>query len=94
VEKSLGQMWRSFLASRQIGGKRLKQLAQGDQFTAFVIIEALNLCGQLSAERHGRLQRLRKLRNDVMHQGREPSFQDVADCILEANTFLASTIEE
>ena len=29
-----------------------------------------------------------------MHEGREPSFQDVADCILEMNTFLASIIEQ
>jgi hypothetical protein len=93
VEKSFTQMWERFLASRQIGGKRLDQLTQGDRFTAFVIIEVLNLCGQLSPERHSRLQRLRKVRNDVIHQGREPSFQEAADCILEVNTFLASTIE-
>ena len=93
VEKSLTKMWEDFLTSKQIGGRRLEQLTQGDQFTAFVIIEGLNLCGQLPAERHGRLQRLRKLRNDVMHKGREPSFQEVGDCILEMNTFLASTID-
>ena len=65
VEMSITEMWKRFLAGGQIGGKRLQQLTESDHFTAFVIIEVLNLCGQLSAERHSRLQRLRRVRNDV-----------------------------
>lgn len=94
IEKSLDDIWVAFLREKQIEKKRLGRLIQPEPFSGYVITEVLNLCGKLSAESHTALQSLRRVRNNAMHKGHEPSQADTGKCIAEANGFLASTLKD
>ncbi len=70
IEQYLNYKWNLLIDSKGITGKRRKKLLKGRDYSISVIIEILNLNDHLSNDELILLNKLRKARNDFMHEMR------------------------
>jgi hypothetical protein len=104
TERLLAIEWRRYLAEYEIGNAkrggvegplinrdRRERLLDTRTFTAAVIAETLSLLGRLDNESYERAVRVRKARNNWVHDLRPASRQEAAEALLLAQTMLDTT---
>ncbi len=67
IEQYLNSLWRSALSDKKISNRRIKKL-EGRDYTASIKLELLNLLGYINSEEYITFNKLRKKRNDFMHE--------------------------
>lgn len=93
VEREIERRWLSQLQGRNLEPRRIQKLLKEDEFTVNQLIEILELFGRVDGGIHVLLQRLRKVRNDVVHRGLLPTDQQSGECLKVANTFISVRLE-
>ena len=93
VEREIERRWLAFLEAKSIDIRRIQKLLKGDDFTVNQLVEILELVGGLDTTIYPIVQRLRKVRNDVVHRGSVPTDEQSAECVRLASTFISATVE-
>jgi hypothetical protein len=88
VEREIQRLWAKSLDDRRIEQKRKEKLLKNDDFTTNQLIEIAELLQSLDSTLYSESQRLRKIRNDVVHRGASPSQDQCAECIRLSKAFL------
>lgn len=81
LEKYIDGVWEETLVSQKISDKRREKLARSSLWTADDKLEALNLMGLFVNERYNEVIRLKKMRNDIVHEGRNVTKQEAEECL-------------
>lgn len=81
VEKYVNDIWSKTLTDRGISGKRYSKLIKSILWTIDDELEALNLMGQLSNKRYFQINRLKSIRNAVIHKERKVQPQEAEECV-------------
>jgi hypothetical protein len=93
VEREIERRWLAFLEAKSIDIRRIQKLLKGDDFTVNQLVEILELVGGLDTTIYPIVQRLRKVRNDVVHRGSVPTDEQSRECVRLANTFITIRVE-
>lgn len=81
LEKYIDAVWEETLVSRKISDKRIKKLARSSLWTADDKLETLNLMDLFVNERYNEVIRLKKIRNNIVHEGRNVTKQEAEECL-------------
>ncbi len=80
LEKYIDDLWSETLVSQKISKNRIEKL-QSMLWTADDKLEALNLLGLMANERYFEIIRLKKIRNAIVHDGRDVTKQESEECL-------------
>lgn len=80
IERWYSGRWRQWLDSQGVTKKRIERLTEGPDWSFSLSLEALNLAKQMDDEPYRRINRLRKKRNKVIHEGEPVSSKEAGEC--------------
>lgn len=88
IERLINEYWKKYLKERGFSNNRVKNLSESPNWTASIKIETKNLLGLITNEEYGELSRLRKIRNDFMHEEGEITEDDTKRCFHWCNELI------
>jgi len=88
IEKQLYRLWARYLARQALPKRRREKLTDSSRWTVDSVIESLNLVGEVSNEQYESLSRMRKTRNDIIHEGERVNRDQAVECIRVAHSML------
>ncbi len=88
IEKQLYRLWARYLARQALPKRRREKLTDSSRWTVDSVIESLNLVGEVSNEQYESLSRMRKTRNDMIHEGERVNRDQAVECIRVAHSML------
>ena len=80
------------MKEKGILGKRKQKLVESMRWTADTILETLNLVGKLSDNAYKEVIRLKKLRNNILHNGVRAAKIEAEECVTLASRLLTGEI--
>jgi hypothetical protein len=92
IELSIVRKWHRFIDRHTGNSERQSKLKGRRDIVADVIIEVIALGGDLEDATYLKLQTTRKIRNDVIHNGKIPNRQDSMDCTILAASLLSDEL--
>ena len=84
VERHISKLWGGYLREKGITGQRKEKLTESMTWSVDHYLESLNLVGQLEDAKLSVLMRLKKKRNDFIHEGGCISCDDASECLAVA----------
>ena len=81
IESWLDKTWSDALNERKVSKSRRKRLSEGARFTTEVKSEVLELLGVIDKEQLSKVTRLRRRRNEVVHNGSDPSDSEAEEAL-------------
>jgi len=81
IERHMSWLWKKFLREEHITRSRREKLMNPAYWTIDFILETLNLAGRLPPDDYEALMRLKKKRNDIMHEGERVSQHEAERCL-------------
>ena len=95
IEHDLMVEWDKMLGNKGITGKRKKKLRSHLLYkTADRVIETLNLLSKIPDDDYLKLIKLKKIRNNIIHNGETPSKEDAEKCFDYAFNIVKTLIKE
>ena len=77
------------MQQKKVSKNRQERLSEGNRFTAEIKSEVLDLLGHIERDQLSKITKLRKRRNDVVHDGHDPARSESLEA-LEFATELCS----
>jgi hypothetical protein len=84
VERHISKLWDGYLREKGITGQRKEKLTESMTWSVDHYLESLNLVGQLDDAKLSVLMRLKKKRNDFIHEGGRIIRDDASECLTVA----------
>jgi hypothetical protein len=85
VEWWLSNLWDSFLDEHSVSGERREKLRSVILWkTADRIIEVLNLSAKMDLDEYRKFERLKRVRNNIVHEGKVATRQESEECFKKA----------
>lgn len=82
LEKHISDLWADLLKAQDVSEMRKRKLLGGhDKWTIDIILETLNLSGSLEPKRFQELMKLKKKRNDFIHERKRIAKDDAETCV-------------
>jgi hypothetical protein len=81
IEKHLYKSWERFLRESKVARDRREKMKNPILWSLDPVIETLSLMGKLSADEYAQLMRLKKKRNDIVHEGERVSKKEAEESL-------------
>lgn len=92
IERWLDSLWQDFIKHKGIAGKRKQKLVESIFWTADVILETLNLAGKLQNDVFEKIVGLKRIRNNILHDGIRATKEEAEGCMNLASRLLAGDV--
>jgi len=92
IEKHMSWLWEKFLREEGITHSRRKKMMNSTYWTLDFVLETLNLAGRLSPDEYEDLMKLKKKRNDIVHEGERVSHREAKTCFKAARGIVQTRI--
>jgi hypothetical protein len=94
VEWWLSKLWDDFLNEHKVSGKRREKLRSTIFWkTTDRIIEVLNLSGKIDWDEYRKLERLKDVRNEIIHKGKGATREESEECLEKSLLIIKSMLQ-
>jgi bacterioferritin-associated ferredoxin len=94
VEREIQRIWGATIDAKGIPPKRKLKLVRENEFNANQLVEVCQLLGKVNEQLYSEIQKLRRIRNDVVHRAVVPTQEQCGRCIATATTLLRERLLE
>lgn len=91
IERAIGRLWREYLGSRGVGGRRKDKLLDTAFWTVDDVVETLDLNGTFPTELYAPMMATKKTRNEVFHGDRLATRDEARTALGLAEKLLVGT---
>ena len=94
LEKYIDGLWEETLIERKISTIRKEKLIKSNLWTTDDKLETLNLMSTIMSERYDEIIKLKKIRNEIIHRGRDVTKQEVEECLRSGLAIIKELIRD